>query len=333
MFILLIIIKAEKKKEPVTQSKGIQELDDDYYPMPQPGKHYGHQDYRPHNYPPQDYPQGYGYGYPPPHEFYPPPPPGYGPGYPPPPGYGYGYPPPGYGYPPPPPHGYPPHNQGNPVAPNPAFLSSPTQNPSQTIRIPGNPNPDYNNPFYPPSSPNPYAPQKPDFYPEAPPEDDIEDVGGTPSSYHKPSSNYRPPKEGDYYTDDQSNTPGTASPNPLQNTSKMSKDELMKQAKEQPLLFLDNCINETRYELEPLVNTYGNMVNRHPNGKPMTKELEQSYLKASELLMQKLLLVDQVMAGDNEEIRMKRKTAVKLIQGLIDKLDASKSDLKQKLGK
>jgi len=327
---MIIIIKAEKK-ETITRPKGIQELDDDYYAMPQPGRNYGHQNRHQHNYPPQEYPQGYNplYPPPPPNEYYPPPPPppqGYG--YPPPPGYGYGYPPPGYGYPPPP-NSYGP----NPIMPNPAFLSSPTQNPSQTIRIPGNPNPNYtNNPFYPPTGPNPYAPQRPDFYPEAPLEDEIEDVG-EPSPYQHQQSSSNHAHNLSPNPDSQSNTPGTASPNPLQNTSKMSKEELMKQAKEQPILFLDNCINETRYELEPLVNEYIDLVHRHPNGKPITKELEQSYLKASELLMQKLLLVDQVMAGDNEEIRMRRKTAVKLIQGLIDKLDASKSDLKQKIGK
>ncbi|KAL6621727.1 hypothetical protein U3516DRAFT_810949 [Neocallimastix sp. 'constans'] len=111
----------------------------------------------------------------------------------------------------------------------------------------------------------------------------------------------------------------------------LSKDEQAKQAKEQPLLFLDNCITETREDLEPLVNTYSNLVNNHPKGQPMTKELEQTYLKASELLMQKLLLIDLVMAGDNETIRNKRKTAVRLIQELIDKVDEKKTELKAKL--
>jgi len=262
----------------------------------------GNGDYYPMPKPGNTYPQNYQEPpqsfYPQNQGYYPPPPQGYGyAGYPPPPGYGYG------GYPPPPPgygYGYPPppqnpYGQSNPAMPNPAYMSSPTQNPSQTIRI-SNPNGDYTN--------NPFYQQQPN--------------GANPNPNQNQSS---------------TNTPGTASPAPQQNTSKMSKDELKKQAQEQPIVFLDNCINETRGELEPLVNMYADKVKRHPNGEPMTKDLEQTYLRASELLMQKLLLVDQVMAGQNEEIRTKRKTAVKLIQGLIDKLDDSKTELKQKIGK
>jgi len=295
--------------------------------MPKPGNTY------PQNYqePPQSfYPQNQGY--------YPPPPQGYGyAGYPPPPGYGYGgYPPPppgyGYGYPPPPQN---PYGQSNPAMPNPAYMSSPTQNPSQTIRIP-NPNGDYtNNPFYPPTSPNPYAPQQPGYYdqqnPSAPPQGSQGPEGEQNNPFYQQQPNGANPNPNQNQSS--TNTPGTASPAPQQNTSKMSKDELKKQAQEQPIVFLDNCINETRGELEPLVNMYADKVKRHPNGEPMTKDLEQTYLRASELLMQKLLLVDQVMAGQNEEIRTKRKTAVKLIQGLIDKLDDSKTELKQKIGK
>jgi len=81
------------------------------------------------------------------------------------------------------------------------------------------------------------------------------------------------------------------------------------------------------------VNIYAEKVKRHPPGKPITKDLNQTYMRASELLMQKLLLIDMVMAGENEEIRMRRKTAVKLIQGLIDRVDALKSELNAKFSK
>lgn len=305
--------RAEKIDPPEQAQRGIGE---EFYPMPTVNSNY------PPNYPPPP-PQGYGY---------PPPPPGYG--YPPP---GYGYPPPGYGYPPPPPnygypppgYGYPPPPPGNPAMPDAAFLSSPTQNPSQTIRIP---NGDYptspydQNPYYPPPGVNPYSPPPQGFYPSAPsapPTSGIQEVDG-PGLYPNPDIEPEP---------NPSSTSASASPVPPSNKKPLSKEEQTKQAKEQPLLFLDNCISETRDELEPLVNSYADKVRRHPRGKPITKDLEQTYLRASELLMQKLLLIDLVMAGQNEEIRTKRKTAVKLIQGLIDRVDEKKAELKQKLPK
>ncbi|KAG4083571.1 hypothetical protein H8356DRAFT_1318767 [Neocallimastix lanati (nom. inval.)] len=286
-----------------------------FYPMPNPNNNYSS------NYPTPPP----AYGYPPPGYGYPPPPPqayGYpsqGYGYPPPPPQAYGYPSQGYHYPPPPPpqsYGYPsqgynypaaapppPHQGYNyPPPPDAAFLSSPSQNPSQTIRIPN----------------GEYVAQAP---PQAP--------GAAPGS----APGAAPPYGGLYPNLDPHTTSGSASPIPSGGRTPISKDEQTKQAKEQPLLFLNNCISETHEELEPLVNIYAEKVKRHPPGKPITKDLNQTYMRASELLMQKLLLIDMVMAGENEEIRMRRKTAVKLIQGLIDRVDALKSELNAKISK
>ncbi|KAL6618381.1 hypothetical protein U3516DRAFT_825512 [Neocallimastix sp. 'constans'] len=287
-----------------------------FYPMPNPNNNYSS------NYPTPPP----AYGYPPPGYGYPPPPPpqayGYpsqGYGYPPPPPQAYGYPSQGYHYPPPPPpqsYGYPsqgynypaaappppPHQGYNyPPPPDAAFLSSPSQNPSQTIRIPN----------------GEYVAQAP---PQAPPQA----PGAAPGAA---------PPYGLYPNLDPHTTSGSASPIPSGGRTPISKDEQTKQAKEQPLLFLNNCISETHEELEPLVNIYAEKVKRHPPGKPITKDLNQTYMRASELLMQKLLLIDMVMAGENEEIRMRRKTAVKLIQGLIDRVDALKSELNAKFSK
>lgn len=109
------------------------------------------------------------------------------------------------------------------------------------------------------------------------------------------------------------------------------KEAIKKLVKEQPLSFLENCLKNAKTDLEPLVDDYVKMVDQHPPGQPMTKALEQGYLRASELLMQNLLNVDQVMAGQNEEIRLQRKKAVKLIQGLIDVVDQKKTELNQKI--
>lgn len=332
------------------------------YPTPPPAYGYPPPGY---GYPPPP-PQAYGYpsqgyGYPPP------PPQAYGypsQGYhypPPPPPQSYGYPSQGYNYPaaaPPPPHqGY-----NYPPPPDAAFLSSPSQNPSQTIRIPngeyvaqappqapgaapgsapGAAPPYGQNPYYPPYT------TAPNGYYQAPPPPPTGSAPPSASAPNAPESNSNTNYSnntnanananggggGLYPNLDPHTTSGSASPIPSGGRTPISKDEQTKQAKEQPLLFLNNCISETHEELEPLVNIYAEKVKRHPPGKPITKDLNQTYMRASELLMQKLLLIDMVMAGENEEIRMRRKTAVKLIQGLIDRVDALKSELNAKISK
>ncbi|KAJ3080514.1 hypothetical protein HK102_002994 [Quaeritorhiza haematococci] len=108
---------------------------------------------------------------------------------------------------------------------------------------------------------------------------------------------------------------------------------------------LETAMTEIRSKLVPMIEQYSEDVVRfmavhspastsHPpsstnpsNSTPTPKQLRDKYAQVSELLMQNLLKIDGVTAPPNAtpevetEIRARRREAVKMVQGLMDRVD------------
>ncbi|KAJ3129608.1 hypothetical protein HK098_000759 [Nowakowskiella sp. JEL0407] len=102
---------------------------------------------------------------------------------------------------------------------------------------------------------------------------------------------------------------------------------------------LEAILNSVRQTTVPLIESYStlvsNVVSQHDSGveelSTTPKNLKDSHSKCSELLMQSLLKIDGVAAGEFERARTKRKEAVKTIQMLMDRVDGLKSKVDEVL--
>ncbi|KAJ3245741.1 hypothetical protein HDU77_009263 [Chytriomyces hyalinus] len=86
----------------------------------------------------------------------------------------------------------------------------------------------------------------------------------------------------------------------------------------------------------PLVEEYTNSATAYTlqtaessNGTHITaKKLKDGHARVSELILQTLLKVDEVLVGENDELRMRRKDAVRRCNALLDRVDAAKESVK-----
>ncbi|KAJ3235212.1 hypothetical protein HDU81_000731 [Chytriomyces hyalinus] len=85
----------------------------------------------------------------------------------------------------------------------------------------------------------------------------------------------------------------------------------------------------------PLVEEYTNSATAYTsqdssNDTHITpKKLKDGHARVSELILQTLLKVDEVLVGENDDLRKRRKDAVRRCNALLDRVDASKESVKE----
>ncbi|KAI8812979.1 hypothetical protein BJ742DRAFT_790665 [Cladochytrium replicatum] len=95
---------------------------------------------------------------------------------------------------------------------------------------------------------------------------------------------------------------------------------------------LDALLDKVNFEIAPEIADYAASVEgiRDRNLTPQdVKRLQDTSLRCGEMLMQTLLKIDGVTVGENERARAKRKEAVKMVQGLMDRVDGLKERVKE----
>ncbi|KAI8813843.1 hypothetical protein BJ742DRAFT_787664 [Cladochytrium replicatum] len=95
---------------------------------------------------------------------------------------------------------------------------------------------------------------------------------------------------------------------------------------------IDALLDKVNFEIAPQIADYATSVEgiRHRNLTPHdVKRLQDTSLRCGEMLMQTLLKIDGVTVGENEQARAKRKEAVKMVQGLMDRVDGLKERVKE----
>ncbi|KAJ3402907.1 hypothetical protein HDU80_004649 [Chytriomyces hyalinus] len=84
----------------------------------------------------------------------------------------------------------------------------------------------------------------------------------------------------------------------------------------------------------PLVEEYTNSATAYASQESSNdthisaKKLKDGHARVSELILQTLLKVDEVLVGENDELRMRRKDAVRRCNALLDRVDAAKESVK-----
>ena len=111
---------------------------------------------------------------------------------------------------------------------------------------------------------------------------------------------------------------------------KMSRKEISRFLREQPLDFIEKSRKEIDEEIVPLINIYEEKVNNYSCDLPLPNDLIITYRKITVFLMNKIKLIDKI-ESDNDEILCKRKAIVKYIQKLESETDVIKNKLTEKI--
>jgi len=111
---------------------------------------------------------------------------------------------------------------------------------------------------------------------------------------------------------------------------KMSRKEISRFLREQPLDFIEKSRKEIDEEIVPLINIYEEKVNNYSCDLPLSNDLIITYRKITVFLMNKIKLIDKI-ESDNDEILCKRKAVVKYIQKLESETDVIKNKLTEKI--